>query len=1447
MVFRECLEALIVCTGNEKIVQFHGSDNTVGEIKKYPTIMLEVIASQDLWIWHAVFEVAGANNDINVLDNSSLFDDFLDDKAHVAPYAVNGVEFEKGYYLADGIYPQWATFVKSFTVANDAKHACFKKCQEGARKDVEHAFDVLQGRWGIIQQPTRQYHVNTIRRIMYSCIIMHNMILKDQKMVVFDWNDVYDNPSRNMKRTWIESQGNILFTKVKNIIQWDHQVVIRACVLKFDLEELSRRNIYSQEDNGPPMLLQTLRYHQVELYIHKEEMAPIALSDSKYDDLLIKLDDTGFKAATYKRGLSILEGQVVKYKEHEVLFSEEIALLKRSVGHKDYQMGLLRTELEKVKLEKEGFEFKIAKFEKSAKDLDQLLASQITDKSKKGFGYNVVPSPHPLILNRPTPLDLSYSGLEEFKEPEVNEYGPRDSSLKPTTGCDKESDNSKENTDDSLKQQQKTDSKTSSVKSPLKVDKDWKEKFFCPANHVREEEPKKARENNDAPIIEEWVSDDEDVVETTVVVKKKTVIPTAAKIEKPVRKPVRYAEMYRSQRPRGNQRNWNGQKSNQLGSDFVMHNKACYICGSFDHLQYTCKHKRHVNDQKQVKPVWKNTRRVNDYYSTRMTHSNPRRNMIPQAVLMRSGIKAVNTAKPKDAHNVVKRNWFHDVKASACWVWRPKQKEILDNVSKHNSASMILKRLDYIDVQGRFKWMHRLRGGKSAAKKKKNPSNPMVHHGFLNKYNYIDDEISKTLMEVMLLLVEELYGGRHYGNKNSFLMALQEYTRSFESEYILLNKIKISDCINDASEKYQDDSSLKDNGTADQQVNTARPDFNTGSREPSVQTRRMTTSYSELGFLSAIYEGKSHQDLHTCLFACFLSQEETKKSFLKLSGPAWVECYEGGTFYSSKLQKVWILVDLPKGHIEQLLKKRLSGMSNLQVLKDPDILIKVYKVTTGIGYDTLANPIIFWTMVSKSYSRHDISLLVSWMSRTFGILRISLEFVAYTDSDYLLELHKIGTVNHWWVVLFREIDLLTKGFDAVRFSVLGLIRVLEDDLKKTKLTYSAAITKLILRVKKLEAKVKARTARKRARVVLSEDDEDDQGSSEEKGNSKVSAAGANKGTASEVPVVSTAEKRTRKDKGKAIMTEPEPKKKSKKELEQERLSFTKAIRLQEQMDEEQRAQIARDEEITRQWDEEEGQRDMSEVKSSKKIDWNDPSVIRHDALKMKPKTVAQARRNMVKYLKNQGNYKISDFKGMSYNEIRPIFEKVWDFNQHIEPMDLEHGSERMKSPKKIEEEDVDTQKEMKEVSKESGAKRKKSLPRKSTRSTVKRQKMELDDEKEDLKGYLDIVPREDVAEDVESLSTKYPIVDWKTCVLTENFMYYQIFRGDGSSKNYKVLSEMLEDFNRQDVMDLHRLVKERYSASGPEGYDLIAFGEICILYLSLMKKMKYGRISMNIM
>nr|GEW54112.1 ribosomal protein [Tanacetum cinerariifolium] len=110
----------------------------------------------------------GANNDLTVLNHSSLFDDLLDDIAPVVPYDVNGVMFEKGYYLADGIYPQWAAFVISFTVSRYERNAVFKRRQESVPKDIEIAFGVLQGRWHIIAQPARAWTVNKLRRIVYT-------------------------------------------------------------------------------------------------------------------------------------------------------------------------------------------------------------------------------------------------------------------------------------------------------------------------------------------------------------------------------------------------------------------------------------------------------------------------------------------------------------------------------------------------------------------------------------------------------------------------------------------------------------------------------------------------------------------------------------------------------------------------------------------------------------------------------------------------------------------------------------------------------------------------------------------------------------------------------------------------------------------------------------------------------------------------------------------------------------------------------------------------------------------------------------------------------------------------------------------------------------------------------------------------------------------------------
>ncbi|GJV17427.1 hypothetical protein Tco_1362750 [Tanacetum coccineum] len=432
-------------------------------------------------------------------------------------------------------------------------------------------------------------------------------------------------------------------------------------------------------------------------------MALMAFLDSE-----VYTDKTCSKtSATYKRGLATVEEQLITYRKNEVLFSEEVAVLKREVACKDYEINMLKSEFEKVKQEKDGIEFKIEKFDKASKDLDQLLGSQITDKSKKGLGYSAVPPPHPLIYNRPKKLDLSYSGLDEFKEPKFKGYGPENSKQESNVVCDKKSDNSKENSKESLVEEQVSQDTSSFVESSPNVDK-----------------------------------------ETVFPVNKKVEFTKPKNHEKPVKKSVRYAEMYRSQSPRGNQRNWNGQKSNQLGKDFVMYNKACFICGSFNHLQINCD-----NHQRKGIVSRNNYNRVD----AKTTHPSVHRNMSPRAVLLKTGltplntVRPVNTAHPKSAvHSAkskshfskqaqstaqrpfykqttltrrsvhtAKRHYYtrrprvvntarsytgqvstvrvkgvNAVKTLACWVWRP---------TKPNGASLAFKRHNYIDARGRSK------------------------------------------------------------------------------------------------------------------------------------------------------------------------------------------------------------------------------------------------------------------------------------------------------------------------------------------------------------------------------------------------------------------------------------------------------------------------------------------------------------------------------------------------------------------------------------------------------------------------------------------------------------------------------------------------------------------------------------------------------------------------
>nr|XP_034586698.1 putative nuclease HARBI1 [Setaria viridis]XP_034586700.1 putative nuclease HARBI1 [Setaria viridis] len=146
-----------------------------------PTIILEAVADKDLWIWHAFFGMPGSHNDINVLHRSSLFARLAEGQAPKVNYTINNNEYTMGYYLADGIYPSWATIVKSIPEPQGSKKKYFATAQEACRKDVERAFGVLQSRFAIVRGAARFWDQDTIGQIMRACVIMHNMIVENER------------------------------------------------------------------------------------------------------------------------------------------------------------------------------------------------------------------------------------------------------------------------------------------------------------------------------------------------------------------------------------------------------------------------------------------------------------------------------------------------------------------------------------------------------------------------------------------------------------------------------------------------------------------------------------------------------------------------------------------------------------------------------------------------------------------------------------------------------------------------------------------------------------------------------------------------------------------------------------------------------------------------------------------------------------------------------------------------------------------------------------------------------------------------------------------------------------------------------------------------------------------------------------------------------------------
>jgi hypothetical protein len=125
-----------------------------------------------------------------VLHHSPIFSRHNRGQSPPMSFVINGRPYDMGYYLADGIYPDWPVFVKSIRHPMERKTHHFSTAQEGARKDIERAFGVLQARWAVIRGPAYGWKRDRIRDIMMACICMHNMIVEDEQG--FETNTNFD-------------------------------------------------------------------------------------------------------------------------------------------------------------------------------------------------------------------------------------------------------------------------------------------------------------------------------------------------------------------------------------------------------------------------------------------------------------------------------------------------------------------------------------------------------------------------------------------------------------------------------------------------------------------------------------------------------------------------------------------------------------------------------------------------------------------------------------------------------------------------------------------------------------------------------------------------------------------------------------------------------------------------------------------------------------------------------------------------------------------------------------------------------------------------------------------------------------------------------------------------------------------------------------------------------
>ncbi|GJS31951.1 putative ribonuclease H-like domain-containing protein [Tanacetum coccineum] len=345
--------------------------------------------------------------------------------------------------------------------------------------------------------------------------------------------------------------------------------------------------------------------------------------------------ESQINVGAYKASLESIEARLDVYKKNDVVFEEDIKILKLDIMLRDNALTELRKKFKKAKKEIDDLKLTLEKFEKSSKNLSKLLEIQVSDKFKTGIGYDSQVVDGQVFHSQVNDKYKTGEGYHAVPPPYTRNFMPSKPNL--VLANEEEYVFSKSITSVPVVA-------TSKVKTS-------------------ESKPKSVSE----PLIEDWIFDSEDENETKF--KSKQRKSGFAKVEfvksnehvKIPRESVEKVENNKqakyprknSQSPIGNKRNWNHLMTQKLESNFEFKNKAWYVCGSFNHLIKYC----NFYEKKMVeKPILNNDSRVNHQNSQRLTHPHPKGNFVPKVVLMKSGHKTLNTARQTSLKAVVSVN-----------------------------------------------------------------------------------------------------------------------------------------------------------------------------------------------------------------------------------------------------------------------------------------------------------------------------------------------------------------------------------------------------------------------------------------------------------------------------------------------------------------------------------------------------------------------------------------------------------------------------------------------------------------------------------------------------------------------------------------------------------------------------------------------------------------------